>query len=301
MSLLLGLDLGGTNIKAAVIAATTDGIEVTATSTTRTPTTDADDILQALGAVATGHLATAPVSAVGMTFPGVIDPDTGIPTVTPNLPGDWAGVSVSRRLGELLGHQVAVLNDARAFTLAESEAGAAKGYAHVLAIVLGTGIGGGLVIGGRLHGGHDGIAGEFGHQTVVPDGPRCGCGNRGCIEAVARPSIIAASAGVATAEEAFELAAAGEDRAIRAVNEAVEHLAIGIANVHAIVAPDIVVIGGGVARVGAALLDPLRRAVARRIHLTPPEHLPLVTSHFGSYSGAVGAALWARDVERGGR
>ena len=297
MTTLLGLDLGGTNIKSAVITVAGDDVQVTATASVPTPREGADAILDALGALAREHLEAHDITAVGTTFPGVIDIATGIPTVTPNLPGSWTGVSVSAALGARLDRRVAVLNDARAFTLAESRAGAGAGAGTVLAITLGTGIGGGVAIGGVLHGGHDGIAGEFGHQTVVADGPLCGCGNRGCIEAVARPALIAEAAGVGTAEEAFRRSVAGDERARAAVAAAVAHLAIGIGNAHALLSPDVVVIGGGVAEAGDALLAPLHRAVARRIHLTSPDRLRIVTGRFGSYAGAVGASLWALDRE----
>lgn len=297
MTALLGLDLGGTNIKSAVVTVSGADVHVVATASAPTPTDGADAILDAVASLAGTHLAAHDISAIGMTFPGVVNADTGIPTVTPNLPGGWADRSVSARLGERLGRAVAVLNDARAFTLAESRAGAAAGAGTVLAITLGTGIGGGVAIDGNLHGGHDGIAGEFGHQTVVPDGPLCGCGNRGCIEAVARPAVIAAAAGTATPEEAFRRSVAGDERARAAIADAVAHLAIGIGNAHALLSPDVVVIGGGVAEAGDALLAPLHRAVARRIHLTTPDRLRIVTSRFGPYAGAVGASLWARDRE----
>lgn len=298
MTFMLGLDLGGTNVKVALVTEGSLGVEIASTGSIPTPSTGgADAILRALAALAIEHIEDHKVTAIGVTFPGVIDVKTGISTVTPNLPGAWENLSVSGSLGNLVGRQVFVLNDARAFAFAESVAGAASGYSDVLAITLGTGIGGGVVIGGRIHGGKNGIAGEFGHQTVAPDGPLCGCGNRGCIEAVARPAAIAAEAGVATVEDAFRRAALGDDRAVQAVRRAVEYLAIGICNAHALLSPGVVVIGGGIAAAGDALLTPLRHAVAQRMHLTTAEDLPIVVGRFGTYAGAVGAALWARDAE----
>ena len=188
-----------------------------------------------------------------------------------------------------------IINDARAFTLAESRLGAAAGCDTVAALVLGTGIGGGVVVGGRLHFGRMGRAGEFSHQVVVPDGPPCTCGNRGCLEAVAASGAITRLAGTRTVRQAFEAAAQGDERAVTAVAEVTNYLGIAIANIVTVLVPERVVIGGGVAEAGDALLTLVREATARHCVLVPPDWYEIVPAELGPHAGAIGAALWAMD------
>ena len=133
--------------------------------------------------------------------------------------------------------------------------------------MLGTGIGGGIVVGGRLHVGRHGRGGELGHVIVVPGGPPCGCGNAGCLEAVATSGAIAARAGQPDVAAAFAAAAAGDERAVAAIAAMVDALGRAIAGMITVLVPERVVVGGGVAEAGAALFDPLRAAVDR--HVTP--------------------------------
>ena len=128
----------------------------------------------------------------------------------------------------------------------------------MVGLTLGTGVGGVIAIDGRVHLGHDGTAGEIGHQTIDPDGPSCGCGNHGCLEAFARADRIAAACGTATAEEAVERARAGDARALAGLAEVGRYLGIGIANMITVISPDRVVIGGGIAAAGDLLLEPIR-------------------------------------------
>ena len=148
-----------------------------------------------------------PVDGAAVGVPGLFDAETGRIELFPNLPGPWRGEPMVEPLAVALGVPVAIINDARAFTLAEARLGAAAGCATVACLVLGTGIGGGIVVDGRLHFGRHGRAGELAHHVVVPGGPACGCGNRGCLEAVASSGALAALAGAATAEDV--VAAAG--------------------------------------------------------------------------------------------
>ena len=191
-------------------------------------------------------------AAVGV--PGLFDDRTGTIEFLPNLPGAWKGEPMTAPLAAALGVPTAIINDARAFTLAESRLGAAAGCETVAALVLGTGIGGGIVVDGRLHFGPMGRAGELAHQVIVPDGPKCGCGNHGCLEALASSAAITRLAGTATVHEAFAAAAAGDERAAAALAEVADYLGIAIANLVTVLVPERVVIGGGVAEAGDALL-----------------------------------------------
>jgi glucokinase len=161
----------------------------------------------------------------------------------------------------------------------------------MVGITLGTGVGGVIAIDGRVHQGHDGTAGEFGHQTIDPDGPWCGCGNRGCVEAYARADQIAAACGTATAEEAVAAARAGNERALAGLTQVARYLGIGIANVITLISPDKIVIGGGVAAAGDLLLGPVRDELRRRVLTTALERVELVTAELGVWAGAIGAAV----------
>ena len=158
-------------------------------------------------------------------------------------------------------------------------------------LTLGTGIGGGLIIDGKLHLG-TGTAGEIGHQTVLEDGPMCGCGNRGCAEALAQAKALTTAAGKATVEDVFAGAVAGDERCIAAVDQAVRYLGIAIANVVNVLAPDRVVVGGGIAAgSGDLILGPLRYKVRERARMLPPERIEVVLAELGPLAGAIGAAL----------
>ena len=150
--------------------------------------------------------------------------------------------SARRLVGEALDAPARLINDARAFALAEWTLGAARGCDTAVFAVVGTGVGGGIVVGGAPHEGREGRAGELGHQTIDPDGPLCNCGNRGCVEAFVRAAL-----------EAKDVRLAGK------------MLGIGIGNAIVLLAPDLVVVGGGVAATGERLLRPLRKEIARRV------------------------------------
>jgi glucokinase len=241
-----------------------------------------------------------PIDLGGVGVPGLFDSATGVIELFPNLPGPWPGQPLLDPLAEELGVPMAIVNDCRAFTLAEARMGAAVGCSTVVCLALGTGVGGGVVVDGRLRFGPHGRAGEIGHQIVVVDGPRCGCGNRGCVEAVASAAVLAAAGGQATAEDVFAAARSGDERALAAIGEVVGHLALGIANVLTVLVPERIVIGGGLAEAGDLLLEPLRAEVRRRCVLIPPAWYEIVPAQLGSYAGAIGAALWAAEVRDGG-
>jgi glucokinase len=161
----------------------------------------------------------------------------------------------------------------------------------MVGIVLGTGIGGVIAVDGRIHHGHRGTAGEVGHLTIDPDGPWCGCGNRGCLEAYARADQIAAACGTATAEEAVTAARGGDARAIAGLAQVARYLGIGIANLITLMAPDMIVVGGGVAGAGDVLLAPVREELQRRVHMTALTAVRLVTAELGVWAGGIGAAV----------
>ena len=171
-------------------------------------------VVAQLGEVAASAIAAwGPVLSVGIGVPGLYDPASGCTRFLVNVPGPWAGHPVAGPVGDAVGLPAFLINDARAFGLAELNLGAGRGAASMVGLTLGTGVGGVFAIDGRVHEGHDGTAGEIGHQTIDPDGPWCNCGNRGCLEAFARADQIAEACGTATAEEAVRAAEAGNERA----------------------------------------------------------------------------------------
>jgi glucokinase len=161
----------------------------------------------------------------------------------------------------------------------------------MIGLTLGTGVGGVIAIDGRVHQGHDGTGGELGHQTLEPDGPPCGCGNRGCLEAFARADRIAAACGTETAEAAFEAARALDPRAIVGLALVGRYLGIGIANMIAVINPDVVVIGGGISAAFDLLRGPIEAELRERVHTTALDRVRLVTAELGTWAGAIGAAI----------
>ncbi len=212
MSLHLGLDLGGTNLKWAVIER---GAAARVVKTGRVPTDTQDgekSVLRQMIGVATGVAGEFKgITSIGVGMPGVLDPVAGITRFLPNVPGRWAGVPVTTEVARAARLPTLLINDARAFALAEHGLGAGRGATSMLGVTLGTGVGGGLVLDGRLYLGYEGTAGEFGHQTILPDGPLCNCGNHGCLEAVAKAEAIASACGRPSAEEAVAAASGGGD------------------------------------------------------------------------------------------
>src|SRR2546428_798578 len=158
----------------------------------------------------------------------------------------------------------------------------------MLGITLGTGVGGGLILGGGLYQGHDGTAGEFGHQTILPEGPACNCGNRGGREGLARADGMVAACGQPTVEESVQAARAGDRRAQQGLTDAGSYLGIGVSNVMALLSVDRVVVGGGVAAAGEMLLGPLRAELERRGFITDVSLVDVVCAELGTWPGAIG-------------
>jgi glucokinase len=236
----------------------------------------------------------APVDSIGVALPGLFDED-GVTSLLPNVHGDWNGQPVRAPLTEGLGQEVRLINDGHAFALAESRLGAGRGAANVMCIVCGTGIGGGLVLGGSLHLGPAERAGEFGHHTVVEGGPECECGNRGCLELYAGARAIARAAGAPSFDEAVARAREGDPEAIHALGRAGELIGLAIANVVIFLCPNRVVVGGGVAAAGELLLGPMRASIADHARVAPLDRIQIVEAELGPRAGAIGAALWGAE------
>jgi glucokinase len=298
----LGLDLGATNLKWVVVEHETDDWSVVTRQqvATRIPADHSavpDAVVAQLAEIGAEAAASAgPIATVGIGVPGLYDPVGGTVRFLVNLPGPWAGQAVVEPISAALGVPVSLINDARAFGLAELRLGAGRGASSMVGFVLGTGVGGVFAIDGRVYQGHDGTAGEMGHQTLDPDGPSCNCGNWGCLEAYARADRIAEACGADTAAEAFSRARAGDARATAGLERVARYLGIGIANMITVITPDRVVIGGGIAAAADLLFDPIRDELARRVRTTALDTVELVTAELGIWAGAIGAAIHGAEM-----
>jgi glucokinase len=308
----IGVDVGGTKVGGLVVAE--DG-EVLAQETADTPADDVEATIETIYRVVGALAGQGEPEAIGVGAAGMVDFEAGTLRFAPNLA--WKEVPILA-LMERTGLTAVVDNDANVAAWGEYRFGAGRGYRDLLVVTVGTGIGGGIISGGRLLRGAHGFAGEIGHFIVEPGGPWCGCGNQGCWEQVAsgraldraaregvesRPdSMIAtlASGHPAEGRHVWE-AARRQDRMAILILEAVgRRLGEGIAGLVNVLDPDAVVIGGGVADIGDLLLDPAREAF--RDAVEAPDHrpeVPLVPAQLGNRAGAIGAAALALDVAAG--
>lgn len=314
-----GIDLGGTKILGRILDPD-DPTRALAETRRDTPRGDEAIIESLAGVVDDLRQASGGdrLAAVGIGAAGLID-GRGVLRMAPNLPG-VAEFDLGRRLAERLGLPVSVDNDATCATWAEHVAGAARGSTDSVLVTLGTGIGGGVVAGGRLQRGAHGFAGEAGHMMVDPNGPPCPCGRRGCWERYAsgtglgRLARDAAQAGnadrvVALAggdpeavrgEHVTEAARLGDPEALEVLQSFAWWVAVGLANLVNVLDPDVVVVGGGLVAAGEFLLGPTRRAfhdlVLAAEHRPPARILP---ADLGTEAGAIGAGLLAVDALAG--
>lgn len=308
-----GVDLGGT--KTAIALAREDGTILDERAMPTAAHEGPAAVLERIGEAASAMASDAGMEprAAGMGVPGLVDRAAGETLFLPNLPTQWRGVPAAGALSKRLGCPVFLLNDCRAATLGELRFGRGRGVSAMVFLAIGTGIGGGIVLDGRLRMGPLGAAGEVGHQTILPDGPLCGCGNRGCLEALASGPALAAegirlmrsglapklhelaggSADRVTTKEMGMAAHAGEESVRQAICRAGGYLGIGIANLVTALHPELVVLGGGVAALGALLLEPVRAAVRERVRMFPVDGVQIDCSTLEDKAGLYGAVALA--------
>ncbi|MGW5136312.1 ROK family protein [Streptomyces sp. NPDC004135] len=301
--LVAALDIGGTKIAGALV----DGRgRILARAQRPTPAReDGDTVMRAVEQVL-GELTASPlwqrVTAVGIGSAGPVDASAG--TVSPvNVPG-WRDYPLVARVRAAAGNlPVELIGDGVAITAAEHWQGAARGHDNALCMVVSTGVGGGLVLGGRLHPGPTGNAGHIGHISVDLDGDLCPCGSHGCVERIASGPNIARRAlengwrpgpdGDASAAAVAAAARSGDPVAVASFERAAQALAAGIAAAATLVEIDIVVIGGGVGKAGDILFTPLRKALRTYATLSFVQHLTVAPAQMGTDAGLVGAAAAA--------
>lgn len=304
----LGIDIGGTKVLGVVVDTDSPGAVLAEhrVATPRGTVAVLDAVVEVTGALGDAAGADAPL---GLGIPGLVDLDDRF-RYGPNLP-DVLDVSLGVVLGERLGRLVVADNDATCATFAEFRAGAGRGHADGVLVTLGTGIGGGIVVGGRIRHGTNGFAGEMGHMVVDPRGPLCPCGRRGCWErfgsgsGLGRMGRDAAAAGRLAAavelagdaeavrgEHVVAAARAGDPDAGEVLEEFAWWVALGVANLIDLLDPSVVVLGGGVIEAADVLLDRVVAAVPPQVLAS--EHRPtvaVVAAELGEHAGAIGAAL----------
>lgn len=313
MGLAIGVDVGGTKVAAGVVDERGCVVEKLKRYT---PAASPDDTIGVIADAVTELLARYDVDAIGIGVAGFVDQTRSTVLFAPNLA--WRDEPVKKLVEERIGRPVIVENDANAAAWAETKLGAARGHEHVLLITVGTGIGAGVVIAGRLYRGRFGSAGEPGHYRVVPDGRLCGCGNRGCWEQYASGSALVAEArefaGRSPEAAARLLALAGgsperidgpavtlaaregDPGAVRCFEIVGSWLGAGLADLAAILDPSCFVIGGGVSEAGELLLGPARETYEHG--LTGRSHRPYADvrlAQLGQDAGLIGAADLARN------
>ena len=307
------VDLGGTNIRCALAE---DSGRILCSDIT--PTRSHEGPLAVLARIAglvnaLGRGVNSPPAALGMGCPGLVDVKNGVTRFFPNLPTQWRDVPVREILSPQIGCPVYLLNDVRTATLGELTFGHGRTAGTMVFFALGTGIGGGVVIDGKLRLGPLGAAGELGHQVILPEGLRCGCGNRGCLETLASGPAITAEgvrlmqSGLAsklyemcegdasrvTTRTMAEAAHAGDQAVGEAITRAGEYLGIGVVNVAVTLHPDLIVLGGGVALIGDLLFHAVRRTLRERVHMFPPDDIEIKPSLLGENAGTLGGIALA--------
>lgn len=306
----IGIDLGATNIKAGLVDQGGQIVKELRRETRAAEGVDA--VVAAICEVGRALRSIGTPSCMGVGLPGLVDPESGVVRIPPNLPG-WEEVPLKQLLHDTFRTPVFVANDVNMVTYGEWRFGAGKGIDDLLVVTLGSGVGGGMVVGGRLYLGAHGLAGEIGHTTVEPSGPRCNCGNYGCLETFVGAEYVKAKAitlinkGVKsqirqlvagdlnsiTPEVISRAAAKADDLAHKILMEMGTYLGIALANAISLLDPRRVVIGGGIAKAGQPLFHPLRETIRERLYSYRYTKVEVVPAQLGDSAGVIGAATYA--------
>jgi len=292
----VGVDVGATKAMATLVA---PDASVLAREIVETPAADVPGVLRAMHDVAEAVLDPSAV-AIGVGAAGLVELGTGRMRYAPNIA--WRDVDLHQPLAPL-GLPIFIDNDCTTATFGELVAGAGRGRGHLLYVGVGTGIGGGIVMDGQVQRGAYGFAGEIGHIVVEPDGPVCGCGNRGCWETVASGSAVTRLGHERMGIDGYGVVDAARHRdpeALGILRDVGTRLGEGIAGLVNVLDPELVIVGGGAAAsAGDLLLEPARRAFGATVE--GAGHRPdvgIVPGTLGADGAAVGAALWALEEVR---
>lgn len=310
---VLAIDLGGTKIASGLVS--DEGELISHGYCLALADEGPEAVIQRLLSVAhqvleQAGLKASKIEGVGVAAAGALDTKRGVVTASPNLPG-WHNIPLLDIITEKLGVKTYLINDASAAALGEHRLGAGKGVDNLIYLTVSTGIGGGIIIGGQLYTGVDGCAGEIGHMTIDINGPRCNCGNIGCLETLAsgtamakeamrrlsqgeKSSLVTLTQGKLenmTAKIIAQAARQGDSLARDVIAKAAHYLGIGMINLVNIFNPELIVVGGGVARIGNLLLDPARKVVRERAFSLPSHTVRITRAKLGDNSAIFGAAF----------
>jgi glucokinase len=313
--LTLGIDLGGSKILTAVVDP--QGRMLSSDENITPATKGREAVIQSIldsahRALEQAGVAISAVYAIGVGAAGISDPEAGILFTSPNLPG-WRDVPLREIVQEKLGKKTFLINDANAAALGEFCFGAARNVRNFIYITLSTGIGGGIVIDGKVYTGAIGVAGEVGHMTIDYDGPICNCGNRGCWEMLAsgtalareakrriregaRTSILEYAEGdveKVTAQVIHSAAERGDSLAKELIAQTGYYVGVGLANLINIFNPELIVIGGGLSNMGDMLLEPAFKVAGERAYGEAFQAVRFASAELGRNSGVLGAAAFA--------
>jgi glucokinase len=312
---VVGIDLGGTKIASALVD---ESGQILAHDRRETRATEGQDAVvgriqeSARAVIEAGELEPSSIGGIGIGAPGPIDMAAGLVVAPPNLPG-WDRVPLKKKLESELAITTYLENDANAAALGEHRFGAGRGVDHMVYVVVGTGVGGGLILDGHLYHGASGMAGEIGHMTIDPEGPICPCGRRGCLEALVSGPSIAREArnriaqGVPTliselaegeesritAKLVAQAAERGDETAEQVLAQAMHYLGLGMANLVHMLNPELIVIGGGVANLGERMFGPVRRLIEELAFPEAAEAVRVAPAELGENAGVLGAAAVA--------
>lgn len=303
----IGIDLGGTNIAVGVVDDRHNIIAEASvpTGAFRPAEEMVADMCRAVElALDKAGLIAADCASIGIGSPGTCDSEAGVVVRAYNL--GWFNVPVCRMLHERFGIPVRLSNDANCAALAETVAGAAVGRRDMILITLGTGVGGGIIIGGKIYDGMRGAGAELGHTLLVLDGEPCTCGRRGCWEAYSsatalirqarqaaaeHPESLLAGAEEITGKTVFDAADRGDETANAVVDRFCDYLGAGVTNIVNALAPEVILIGGGISRQGERLLAPVRRYVEKNCFGGKDGAIPIIAAaRLGNDAGIIGAA-----------
>jgi len=317
MKPFIGCDLGGTNLRAAIIDVETgqvlhqSGIPTLAREGQEAVMRRIANLI--LQVINESGFSKTEIGGIGIGVPGVLDIERGVVLFLPNLPGTWPDVPLADTIEKLTGLPVRILNDVRSITYGEWRFGAGRGVDTMAVLAIGTGIGGGLIINSQLHLGIGGTGGELGHTVIDYNGPRCGCGNYGCLEAYASGPAIAAMGMKAVAQGLttvigelceYDLnritpaliakaAESGDEIAMDIYERAGFYLGVAASSLCAAIGPRRIVVCGGVAQAGDLLLKPMERTMRVRVHVMPVDQVQVLQGQLGDNAGVIGVALWS--------
>lgn len=307
----IGFDLGGTNMGASIVSL--DGKILYSNECPTLASESAENVIGRIKNLIANCFEKAKtenleILSIGIGCPGIIDTDNGIVKYSPNIT-NWSNVEISKILNQEFQVPVYVDNDVRVAALGEYFFGAGKGYKNILCITIGTGIGGGIILDGKIMRGSSQSMGEIGHITLKKDGPLCGCGNYGCLEALASSIAIIREAKAVIENNGSEIMKnllantselnaklvtdayhQGDKEAIRIINEVAEWVGIGLSSVINLINPEVIIIGGGVSMAGDILFNPIKKEIEKRALKIPRELVKIVPAQLGNDAGMIGSS-----------